>query len=262
MNKTKGFLSAAGMVLAMAFTFSCSSDGGSGGEPSSSSGNEEPSSSSSVPSSSSAPPSSSSVAPSSSSVVPSSSSAPLSSSSVAVSSSSSIPSSSSFGSGNTCTADFGTVTIGSQVWAKKNLNCDVEGSKCYNDDPANCAEYGRLYDWATAKTVCPAGWHLPSDEEWTTLTDYVGNDAGTKLKATSGWKSNGTDEFGFSALPGGTSISSGSFDYAGSLGVWWSATERNASSAYWRRMNDSYSNVVGRSADDKSMLFSVRCVRD
>jgi uncharacterized protein (TIGR02145 family) len=148
------------------------------------------------------------------------------------------------------------------------LNCDVEGSKCYGNDPANCAEYGRLYDWETAKTVCPAGWHLPSDEEWTTLTDYVGNDAGTKLKAASGWKSNGTDEFGFSALPGGIGISigisSGSFSGVGNEGIWWSATEateRNTS-AYWRRMNDSYSNVVGRSADNKSMLFSVRCVRD
>ena len=316
MNKTKGFLYAAGMVFAMAFTFSCSSDGGSGGgsssgeeagEPSSSSGNEEPSSSSAVPSSSSAPPSSSSeaassssvapsssssvehgtsssetmsssseaessssVAPSSSSAVPSSSSAPPSSSSVAPSSSSSVPSSSSSGGGNTCSADFGEVTIGSQVWAKKNLNCDVEGSKCYDDDLANCAEYGRLYDWETALTVCPSGWHLPSDAEWTTLTDYVGSDAGTKLKATSGWATdhgidgNGTDAYGFSALPGGYGNSGGSFYVSTIVGYWWSATETSASNAYYRNMLSTLSNVSGggNSGSNKSNLYSVRCVKD
>ena len=128
MNKTKGFLFAAGMVLAMVFTFSCSSDGGSGGDPSSS-GNEEPSSSSSVPSSS--------------------------------------------GGDNTCSADLEEVQIGSQIWAKKNLNCDVEGSKCYENKPENCEKYGRLYNWETFKTVCPAGWHLPSRAATAFLTVSV-----------------------------------------------------------------------------------------
>jgi uncharacterized protein (TIGR02145 family) len=183
------------------------------------------------------------------------------------------------------------VTIGSQVWAKKNLNCDVEGSKCYDDDLANCAEYGRLYDWATAmalpsscnssicsdqiqakhRGICPSGWHIPSNAEWTTLTDYVGSDAGTKLKAASGWddsyngaSGNGTDEFGFSALPGGHGNSYGSFYFVGSLGYWLSATEGIASTAASRNMRNTFSNVSGggNGGSNKSDLYSVRCVRD
>ena len=209
-----------------------------------------------------------------------------------------------------------TVKIGTQTWMAENLNYAVAGSKCYGEggpvsekDPedeygwidktlsaaevqANCAKYGRLYDWSTAmalpsscnesscssqiqpkhRGICPFGWHIPSDAEWTTLTDYVGGYemAGTKLKATSGWNwndydnesGNGTDDFGFSALPGGSGYSGGGFDNVGDYGDWWSATESSAGSAYLRGMYYNISSVF-RSYDIlKSHLFSVRCIAD
>jgi uncharacterized protein (TIGR02145 family) len=155
------------------------------------------------------------------------------------------------------------VVIGTQTWFAKNLNYEVEGSKCYGDDPANCGIYGRLYDWETAKTVCPSGWHLPSDEEWDNLTSTcnIGSDAG-KFKATSGWNGNGngTDDYGFSALPGGNR-SDGYFRGAGGGGYWWSATEYTDIYASFRSMFYDDSNV-SRNSLDKSYLFSVRCLQD
>jgi len=100
-----------------------------------------------------------------------------------------------------------TVKIGNQTWMAENLNYECEGSKFYDNDPANAEKYGRLYDWATAFKACPSGWHIPSKEEWRTLVDYAGgfDISGKELKARSGWRTNsGTDAFGFSALPGGT----------------------------------------------------------
>jgi len=118
-----------------------------------------------------------------------------------------------------------TVVIGTQTWAAKNLNCNVAGSVCYDNDPANCNIYGRLYDWCTAMRVCPSGWHLPSGEEWQVLVDLAGGDdvAGRYLKATDGWNSGGNGEgaFGFSALPGGTGHSNGAFYDVGYRGSWW-----------------------------------------
>jgi uncharacterized protein (TIGR02145 family) len=126
-----------------------------------------------------------------------------------------------------------TVKIGNQTWFAENLNYNVEGSMCYDDDPANCAKYGRLYTWEAAKSVCPTGWHLPSDDEWDILVDYAGGSstAGTKLKSKSGWgnNGNGTDQYGFSALPGGFDDKDqlyedgGSFSYAEYGGWWWSS---------------------------------------
>jgi uncharacterized protein (TIGR02145 family) len=145
----------------------------------------------------------------------------------------------------------------------ENLNYNASDSKCYGDNSGGdsqnmCGTYGRLYNWATALTVCPAGWHLPTRAEWNVLGDDT-----RKLKATSGWNNNGngTDDYGFSALPGGLGTSVGSFDDVGNYGLWWSASEYNSNGAYYRGMNyydvyaywDSYS---------KSILFSVRCVQD
>ena len=147
---------------------------------------------------------------------------------------------------------YNQVQIGEQVWMAENLNYDVPDNTtdvCYSNNADNCARYGRLYNWSTAmggasssstnpsgvQGVCPVGWHLPSNAEWTQLTDYVGgtSKAGTKLKSSTGWNSYqnipaGTDEYGFSALPGGYGNSDGSFLNAGSNGIWWSATEGNA----------------------------------
>jgi uncharacterized protein (TIGR02145 family) len=160
---------------------------------------------------------------------------------------------------------YGTVKIGKQVWMGENLNYNANGSKCYSNQESNCAKYGRLYNWATAKTACPKGWHLPSDAEWTALTDFAGgsSNAGKKLKSASGWSNNGngTDEFGFSALPGGNGNSNGSFDNVGGYGNWWSSTEGGASYAYGRGM--SYVNAnVDRYDDGKAELYSVRCAQD
>jgi uncharacterized protein (TIGR02145 family) len=169
--------------------------------------------------------------------------------------------------------------IGTQTWMAENLNYNASGSRCSDNNTANCTQYGRLYNWATAmagaassaaipsgvKGVCPEGWHLPSDGEWDLLMTSVGgsNTAGAKLKATSGWNSNGngTDEYGFSALPGGNGDSNGNFGGVGGYGGWRSATEGDSSFAYLRRMHYDVSYVT-RDSYSKSNLFSVRCVKD
>ena len=111
------------------------------------------------------------------------------------------------------------------------------------------------------KGICPAGWHIPSDAEWTTLTDYVGNSAAIKLKSASGgWGTGGTDNYGFSALPGGRGSGS-KFDLVYSYGYWWSATEDDAYGAYEREMY-STSSTVSKYYRDKSFLYSVRCLQD
>ena len=149
------------------------------------------------------------------------------------------------------------VVIGEQTWMAENLNYEAVGSMCYNNLDSNCDIYGRLYNWETAKTVCPSGWHLPSNAEWDVLVTY----AGGEMSATSGWYSNsGTDQYGFSALPGGYGYSSGSFSLVGSSGYWWSATGGNASHA------DLYiiygSDRMYRNVFSKSNLYSVRCMKD
>ena len=159
-----------------------------------------------------------------------------------------------------------TVKIGGQTWMAENLNFDYAGSKAYNNDPANRKKYGLLYNWETAKKAVPPGWHIPTTEEWRTLVDFAGGEeiAGGKLKAASGWNEdgNGTDEYGFSALPGGGGSSVGNFLYVGYYGYWWSSTEGSSYNAYRRSMTYSSSYVYRFNYSDKSSLLSVRCVRD
>jgi len=139
-----------------------------------------------------------------------------------------------------------TVVINNLTWFNRNLNYDVESSKCYNNDTANCTTYGRLYDWATAVNVCPSGWHLPNNDEWVALIGY----------GYAGWKSK--DKNGFSALPSGTGDPDGSFYNANYYGFWWSASEYYADSAYyWVIGDDAAWNVC-----NKNGLLSVRCVQD
>jgi len=147
----------------------------------------------------------------------------------------------------------------------ENLNYDANG-KCYENDPVNCQKYGKLYDWKTALNICPKGWHLPSNNEWQTLVDFAGGHykvAGNILKTSSGWENNGNgmDAFGFSALPGGYGDSDDSFINAGNFGFWWSASEYYSGIAYYRGMDYGSENAYwGR--DDKSLLFSVRCLQN
>jgi uncharacterized protein (TIGR02145 family) len=178
-----------------------------------------------------------------------------------------------------------TVVIGEQTWMAENLNYAASGSVCYNNQDSNCDTYGRLYNWATAmalssncnsaycssqigtkyRGICPSGWHIPSDAEWSTLTDNAGSSvAGTKLKAASGCNNNGngTDYYGFSALPGGYGNSYGYFDGVGNYGRWWSSTENSYSGAYYRHMNYDIASVIRYDDGGKSHYLSVRCVQD
>ena len=127
------------------------------------------------------------------------------------------------------------VKIGEQIWMAENLNYETgTGSWVYDNSTSNAATYGRLYDWETPCDVCPSGWHLPSDDEWKQLemaigmsqsdaddSGWRGTDEGSKLKATSSWSSNGngTDVYGYTALPGGCRYYNGSFGGEGYTAV-------------------------------------------
>jgi len=194
-----------------------------------------------------------------------------------------------------------TVKIGNQTWMAQNIDYHGEDGflgLCYGDEPQkkirkpeNCKKYGRLYDWDEAIKACPKGWHLPSDKEWQTLVDFAGGDdvAGKKLKAKNLWKEYDfsekspkspkckwtsedkvtkhdkctTDEYGFSALPGGDGNSGGGSYNAGIYGNYWSASESEYSSysaQYWRMSYSSEGAYLGY--DGKYGLLSVRCVQD
>jgi len=197
-----------------------------------------------------------------------------------------------------------TVKIGDQVWMAQNLNYaylqsmgDLDSvSFCYNDSLKYCDKYGRLYTWSVAidsvgawgvngkgcgygltcsptgtiRGVCPEGWHLPTDEEWNTLLAAVGglSTASTNLKSTSGWyeDGNGTDAYGFSALPAGSGEINGDYSLESGLAFFWSSTEKNSSSAYYTSLR--YSKVRYSDIDaildygGKGGLLSVRCLKD
>jgi uncharacterized protein (TIGR02145 family) len=163
-----------------------------------------------------------------------------------------------------------TVKIGGQTWMAQNLNYQTGRSWCYDGVNSNCEIYGRLYDWNTAKTACPSGWHLPSREEWNGLVMAAGGKdvAGKALKSTSGWRNNGNgiDNNGFSALPGGHlwfSRTDSKFDYVGLDGHWWTATEYSDDTAYSRSMFSDEDYVgEGITGYNKSAGYSVRCVMD
>jgi len=187
-----------------------------------------------------------------------------------------------------------TVIIGTQLWMAENLkvtkeadgtaiplvtddtdwanleNNDTDKAYCYySNSTDSLAKYGALYTYAAAKDACPTGWHLPSDAEWTELETYIANDGhsgteGTALKSISGWynSGNGTDDYGFSALPGGIRhIDDGAFGGVGGSGYWWSSTEHSSSNAYLRYLDYNYASVR-RYSGNKSNGVSVRCVRD
>ena len=184
-----------------------------------------------------------------------------------------------------------TVTIGTQTWMAENLNYadsaampNLKGNSwCYENSADSCAKYGRLYTWTGAMNIagsyqsasatavisapqqgaCPAGWHIPTDAEWTTLETAVGGAAGTKLKSTSGWSSsgNGTDAYGFSALPAGSRDDSGSFGDVGYDTFFWSASEYDTDDAYYRYLSYYYA-YMSTGYYNKTFAFSVRCVQD
>jgi len=179
-----------------------------------------------------------------------------------------------------------------KVWMTKNLDVETADSWCYGEGgplrdtinmngewirlsptevQANCKKYGRLYTWDAAKTACPEGFHLPSYDEWWGLTTAAGgyDMAGKRLKSKSGWNShggksgNGTDEYRFSALPGGRRLPDGTFNDVGRMGLWWTDTEQGNSNenAYRRGMDYSF-DIVDDHAYPKGYGFSVRCIQD
>ncbi|MDY0198584.1 MAG: FISUMP domain-containing protein [Tenuifilaceae bacterium] len=183
-----------------------------------------------------------------------------------------------------------TIIIGTQEWMAQNLMTTkyndgtpithvtdnnewtqlASEAYCWyeNDEETYGNLYGALYNWYAVNTegICPIGWHVPTDEEWLTLVDFAGgvDNAAAKLKATSEWNEggNGTDEYGFSALPGGWRIhATGSFSDLGINGNWWTATEYDMGNAKNRFMyygDDKVNSTSWR----KKAGFSVRCVRD
>jgi len=159
--------------------------------------------------------------------------------------------------------------IGDQVWMAENLSYKA-GSGCwsYNNDQGNVSVYGYLYNWATAKNVCPPGWHLPADSEWNALIDHLGGSwvAGGMLKeaGTRHWitpNEGATNETGFSALPGGLRFGSGTSSYIGTYGYWWTSDEGSPVYAWYRGMC-SHGKDIGRYAYYKRSGFSVRCLKN
>jgi len=150
-----------------------------------------------------------------------------------------------------------------KTWMAENLRFKAAKSRCYDKAEANCVKYGRLYDWNLAKTVCPSGWHLPTQKEWAELIAAVGSEtAGKKLKAASGWSDNGngTDDYGFSALPGGSVFSEGDPYPAGAGGYWWTSTGEGYSASYLYMYTGN--DDVGANSIGTGDGHSVRCVMD
>lgn len=166
-----------------------------------------------------------------------------------------------------CYEGLESVKIGNLLWMTRNLNVwTLKGSSCYDDESKNCKTYGRLYDYETAKTVCASGWRLPTDQEWTEMVEAVGAEECVRLKAKQGWADdgntpgNGNDAVGFQGLPAGI-VYEGQFMYIGYHAYFWTATEKDSTSAWYRSL--SYDNVESyRYYNFKSAGYSVRCVKE
>jgi len=166
-----------------------------------------------------------------------------------------------------------TVEIGNQTWMAENLNWAGAGVYYGSGTTPGVREpfpkAGRLYTWEEAQTVAPQGWHLPTDAEWTTMTNFIGGTTGGgfKLKATTSWNNNngasgnGIDSFGFSVLAAGNRYIDSTFGDVGNSGLFWTATANTASNALYRHFL--HNNVdLARYNADKAHSFSVRCVKD
>ena len=189
-----------------------------------------------------------------------------------------------------------SVIIGEQEWMAKNLTTSrysdgtsipnvtygtqwqnfLTGAWCnYNNSSTNDATYGKLYNWHAVETekLCPTGWHVPTDAEWTVLYNYLGVDVysgrGRTVKTTSGWNAwldgtsgGGTDNYGWGGLPGGYRTSGSSFANVGNQGKWWSSSQAISLNDAWIRYLDYSSGGMGRTGSGKEDGMSVRCLRD
>jgi uncharacterized protein (TIGR02145 family) len=165
---------------------------------------------------------------------------------------------------------YNLVEIGSQCWMSKNINYSTEGSWCYGNSNANCEKYGRLYNFETAKTVCPSGFALPSDNDFKTLerqlgmaqedankTGWRGEEEGNKLKNKAGW--DGNNDSGFAALPAGGREDNGSYSGVARGSSFWTSTESD-SSAWSRQLYSGFSGI-NRNILPKEGAISVRCIK-
>ena len=157
-----------------------------------------------------------------------------------------------------------SVEIGTQTWMAENLNYAGDGNvgRCYGDSAGNCAQYGRMY--IVSEVACPSGWHLPSNDEWNVLLNFLSVNAGTKLKAASpDW--NGTDDYGFAALPGGycgnaCPDNNSPFTGMGTISYWWTSSV-GAPVALSITRSISGSNNVGESQSYSNSRFYARCIQ-
>ena len=186
------------------------------------------------------------------------------------------------------TNNLNTIKIGTQTWTTKNLDVTTyrngevipqvkdanawanlrTGAWCYyENNTANGSSYGKLYNWYAVndpRGLAPNGYHIPTDEEWTILTDNLGGEsvASKKMKNSSGWQNNGngTNTSGFAGLPGGFRGFNGNFNLIGGYGYWWSSSEANTSYAWSRELN--YNDGKSDEYNYKQDGFSVRCLKD
>jgi uncharacterized protein (TIGR02145 family) len=162
-----------------------------------------------------------------------------------------------------------TLKIGTQTWMIENLAYKPESVNywAYNNDQSNVSKYGYLYIWETAKQVCPTGWHVPSDTEWTNMTTYLGGQgiAGAKLKEAgmTHWvePNNSVDNSsGFKALPGGYRQDGSFYPVGKSYCEFWTATGYSLNEALCRQLNNA--DYVSRYQCQKFFGFSMRCIKD
>ena len=176
-----------------------------------------------------------------------------------------------------------TIKIGRQTWMAQNLDYKIDNSWCYENSADTCNKYGRLYTWGAAMTACPYGWTLPDSVMWRILeTTAGGKIAGKNLKARNGWipwllthstvhrsygNSNGTDRYGFSALPSGVRLPDGKFKYIGEHTGYWAYSNGPQSWEVFDFYHFLYYDFYGTESGNvhppvNGIGFSVRCVAD
>lgn len=152
--------------------------------------------------------------------------------------------------------EYKTIQIGEQIWMAENLNIKTKDSYCYKNLPENCKTFGRLYSWKKALQVCPEGFRLPTDEDWTVLSDSVGG------KDVAGYKMMMGGETKFNVLLAGNyNKTSNIFSYQFQNAYFWTATPFSETASWMRQFSAEQANI-NRSTVKKHYYFSVRCIKN